>query len=70
MTQIASPTLPTDSEIHAMAEVLTRRYGTRAGQVAQHFEQEHEIVGDETRAALWGEVCTRLERFASPPTLS
>ena len=70
MTQIASNTLPTDSEIQAMTGVLTRRYGTRAGEVARHFMQEHELIGDSTRAALWGEVCTRLELMASPPTLS
>jgi hypothetical protein len=70
MIQIAPTNLPTDTEIHAMAGVLTRRYGTRAGEVAQHFMQEHEIVGDKTRAALWSEVCDQLELMASPPTLS
>lgn len=67
MTQIATSSLPTDTEIYAMAGVLTRRYGTRAGEVALHFMQEHEEVGDKTRAALWGNVC---ELIASPPTLS
>lgn len=70
MTQIVSPTLPTDTEIHAMAGVLTRRYGARACEVAQHFMQEHEVIGDEARAALWSEVCKQLEHKASPPTLS
>jgi hypothetical protein len=70
MTHIASPALPTDCEITAMACVLARRYGERAGEVARHFEQEHEVVGDRTRAALWSRVCSRLECLAVPPTLS
>ena len=70
MTQFAPSILPTDTEIHAMAGVLTRRYGARAGEVAQHFMQEHETIGDEIRAALWSEVCTRLEVMICPPTLS
>ncbi len=70
MTQIVTPTLPTDPEIHAMAGVLSRRYGARAEEVAQHFMLEHKSVGDETRAALWSDVCDRLEQIASPPTLS
>jgi hypothetical protein len=73
MTQIVSPTpstLPTDTEIHAMAGVLMRRYGSRAGEVAQHFKLEHEAIGDETRAALWNDVCDQLEQTVSSPTLS
>ncbi len=69
MTHIALPALPTDTEIHAMAGVLTRRYGARAGELARHFVLEHETIGDEIRAALWSEVCTALEIPASPPTL-
>jgi len=70
MTHIASPALPTDTEIHAMAGVLTRRYGARAGEVARHFVLEHETIGDEIRAALWGEVCNALGITTAPPTLS
>lgn len=70
MTQISTPPLPTETELHAMAGVLTRRYGARAGEVARHFMREHEIIGDETRMDLWSKVCKRLERMAFTPTLS
>lgn len=61
MTQITPSTLPTDTEIFAMAGVLTRRYGERAHEVAAHFKFEHETVGDDVRARLWARVCDRLE---------
>jgi hypothetical protein len=70
MAHSQSPALPTQSEISAMATVLARRYGPRAGDVAQHFILEHEAVGDHVRAALWGEVCAHLGRKAKTPTLS
>jgi len=70
MTQFAHAELPERSEIQAMAGVLTRRYGARAGEIAAHFAGEHEIIGDRARASLWGEVCTELEQMAPPQTLS
>ncbi len=70
MTQITLPTLPTDPEIHAMAGVLTRRYGERACEVAHHFKLEHATMGDDTRAALWSHVCDRLAQSVPSPTLS
>jgi len=58
-------TLPSDEqittdEIAAMAAVLTRRYGPRAGEIAQHFTHEHEVVGDHVRANVWQEVQAQL----------
>ena len=70
MTQFVSFELPTQTEIQAMAGVLARRYGARAGEVARHFVSEHEIIGDITRASIWGEVCAHLEQMAAPQTLS
>lgn len=70
MTQFAASELPTRSEIQAMAGVLTRRYGARAGEVARHFAGEHETIGDCARASIWDEVCAHLERMAAPQTLS
>ena len=62
MTHTAPSAAPTPSEIHAMARVLARRYGARAGEIAENFMAEHEIIGDSARAALWGKVCARLEQ--------
>ena len=70
MTQIDPSAPPTQSEIHAMARVLASRYGASAGEIAESFVFEHETVGDHARAALWGEVCARLEHIPAPPTLS
>ena len=70
MIQFAPAELPERSEIQAMAGVLTRRYGARAGEIAAHFAGEHEIIGDRARASLWGEVCAELEQMAPPQTLS
>ncbi len=70
MTHIASSASPTAREIHAMARVLARRYGASAGEIAESFIFEHETVGDHARAALWGEVCARLEHIPAPPTFS
>ncbi|MFQ5626839.1 MAG: hypothetical protein ACE5FM_09330 [Methyloligellaceae bacterium] len=70
MTHIAPSAPPTAREIRAMARVLARRYGARAGEIAGSFRAEHEIIGDRARAALWGEVCAQLEQIAAPPTLS
>jgi len=50
----------TADEIAAMAAVLTRRYGARADEVAQHFTHEHEAVGDHIRAKVWQEVQAKL----------
>ncbi len=70
MTQLAPSELPTRSEIQAMAGVLARRYGARASEVARHFAGEHETIGDNARASIWGEVCAELEQIAAPRTLS
>jgi len=53
-----------------MARVLASRYGASASEIAESFVFEHETIGDYARAALWGEVCARLEYISSPPTLS
>ena len=70
MTQLSSTALPTRTEIQAMAGVLTRRYGARAGEIARHFAGEHEMIGDHARASIWDDVCAELEQMAAPQTLS
>lgn len=70
MTHSSADMLPTDTEISAMAHVLTRRYGTKAGQIALHFKAEHELIGDSARANLWGKVYLRLDCPHAPTTLS
>lgn len=70
MIQLAPSAPPTSSEIQAMAGVLARRYGPRAGEIARNFLLEHLEIGDHARAAVWEDVCVHLEQNASPPTLS
>ncbi len=70
MTRIVPSSPPTQNEIQAMARVLASRYGASAGEIAESFVFEHETVGDNARAALWGEVCARLEHISASPTLS
>lgn len=70
MIQITPSGPPTRGEIQAMAGVLARRYGPRAGGIARNFVLEHEVIGDHARAAIWDEVCAYLEQTAPPPTLS
>ena len=70
MTQFASSELPTQTEIQAMAGVLARRYGARAGEVARHFVVEHETIGDRACASIWDKVCAHLEQITAPQTLS
>lgn len=65
----------TDEEIHAMAQVLARRYHARAMDVALHFAFEHEAIGDLARAGLWTRVAEFLPqgneaRGNEAPTLS
>ena len=70
MIQCATPTVPTQDEICAMAAILMRRYGVNAEEVADHFILEHNAVGDRARAALWEKVRAILARNTLAPTLS
>ena len=62
MTQIDAQAVPNEAEISAMAAVLARRYGAKAGDVARHFILEHEAVADTARASLWAQVHACLVR--------
>lgn len=46
----------TDTEIRAMAQVLARRYCGEAIDVALHFADEHQAIGDIPRACIWNRV--------------
>ena len=58
------------SEISAMAEVLIRRHGPEAADVAQNFMVEHMAVGDSARADAWRRVRDHLDAVTRPRTLS
>lgn len=60
----------TPTEVNAMADVLARRYGDAARDVAHHFACEHAAIGDNTRAAAWKAVAASLERGSQSRTLS
>jgi len=70
LKQIAPFASPSANEIQAMAGVLARRYGPRAGETARNFVLEHEEIGDYARASIWDQVCAELDQIAAPPTLS
>lgn len=53
-----------------MAEVLVRRHGPEAADVAQHFMVEHMAVGDSARADAWRRVRDHLDARTAPRTLS
>ena len=60
----------THPEIHAMAQVLLRRYRGKAIDVARHFADEHEAVGDRPRARVWTRVARCIRASDRTPTLS
>lgn len=53
-----------------MAEVLVRRHGPEAADVAQNFMVEHMAVGDSARADAWRRVRDHLDARTAPRTLS
>ncbi len=60
----------THEEILAMAHVLARRYCGEAMDVALHFADEHQAIGDLTRAGVWIRVAACLRAGNTAPTLS
>lgn len=60
----------THTEIRAMAQVLARRYRGGAIDVALHFADEHQAIGDMPRASIWNRVAECICKPSPAPTLS
>lgn len=68
--EVAHSDTITHPEIRAMAQVLLRRYRGTAIDVARHFAEEHEAVGDAPRARVWTRVAQCIRASDRAPTLS